>query len=308
MKPWARNRARRRWARPAAVNLLLQVAPPLAVRLELLGDRPLSICRAIHLLQPLQLRGQRIRLAQANAALETRFDLLVNHLGQATQLPPHRPGLPRQHLEHPVLRALRQLEVVAPHLVGGLQLPVDPPVPLLDATGVPGKVEVEQVGAVRLEVQAFASGVRGEQDSSSGGPAPNAGQVVTVQNLEDEPEPLLHLPLPLFEHRWRRGHDDGSDLTPQKQFCGRSVRPRFFAQPRVVGDEEVDPREQQRLPQRLHLVGVDRDPGSERRLEERRVGRGGAAPTQRVQEPAHGRRRPRRRGGYARTRRDWWGG
>ena len=32
-------------------------------------------------------------------------------------------------------------------------------------TGVPGKVEVEEVGAVRLEVQAFASRVRGEQDS-----------------------------------------------------------------------------------------------------------------------------------------------
>ena len=61
--------------------------------------------------------------------------------------------------------ALRQREVVAPHLGGGLQLAVDPPVALLDAAGVPRKIEVEEVGAVRLEVEAFAGRVRGEQDA-----------------------------------------------------------------------------------------------------------------------------------------------
>jgi hypothetical protein len=43
-------------------------------------------------------------------------------------------------------------------------------------------------------------------------------------------------------------------------------------------DEEIDPRESQRLAQRLHLVRVDLDPGTERRLEEDRVRRRNAAP------------------------------
>ena len=46
-----------------------------------------------------------------------------------------------------------------------LQLPVDPPVPLLDAPRVPRQVEVEEVGAVGLEVQPLAGGVGGDQDA-----------------------------------------------------------------------------------------------------------------------------------------------
>ena len=70
-----------------------------------------------------------------------------------------------QHLEHAVLGALRQHEVVAAHLGGGLELAVDAAVALLDAAGVPGQVEVEEVGAVGLEVQALAGGVGGDQDA-----------------------------------------------------------------------------------------------------------------------------------------------
>ena len=46
-----------------------------------------------------------------------------------------------------------------------LELAVDAAVALLDAAGVPGQVEVEEVGAVRLEVQALARGVGGDQDA-----------------------------------------------------------------------------------------------------------------------------------------------
>jgi hypothetical protein len=72
--------------------------------------------------------------------------------------------LPDQHLEHAVFDPLRQHEVVAADF-GGLELAVDAAVALLDAAGVPGQVEVEEVGAVRLEVQALAGGVGGEQDA-----------------------------------------------------------------------------------------------------------------------------------------------
>jgi hypothetical protein len=60
---------------------------------------------------------------------------------------------------------LRQHEVMAAHFGRGLELAVDAAVALLDAAGVPRQVEVEEVGAVRLEVQAFACGVRREQDA-----------------------------------------------------------------------------------------------------------------------------------------------
>ena len=46
-------------------------------------------------------------------------------------------------------------EVVAVYLGGRLQLAVDPAVALLDPTGIPWQVEVEQVGAVGLEVKAL---------------------------------------------------------------------------------------------------------------------------------------------------------
>ena len=57
-----------------------------------------------------------------------------------------------------------------------------------------------------------------------------------------------------------------------------------LAQPRVVGDEQVDPRQAQRLAQRLHLIGVEADAGAERRLDQSRVGGGDAVPAKGVEE------------------------
>ena len=54
---------------------------------------------------------------------------------------------------------------MAADLVGRLELAVDAAVALLDPAWVPGQVEVEEVGAVGLEVEAFAGGVGGEQDA-----------------------------------------------------------------------------------------------------------------------------------------------
>ncbi len=50
----------------------------------------------------------------------------------------------------------------------------------------------------------------------------------------------------------------------------------------VVGDEQVDARQQQRLAQRLELVGVDADAGAIRRLKQLRVGRGDRVPAERA--------------------------
>ena len=96
---------------------------------------------------------------------EPALDVVVDHLREAAELLLDRLGLPDEHLEHAVLDALGQHEVVAAHLVGRLELAVDAAVALLDAAGVPGQVEMEEVRAVRLEVQALAGGVGGEQDA-----------------------------------------------------------------------------------------------------------------------------------------------
>ena len=92
------------------------------------------------------------------------LDLVVDDLRQAAELPPDRLGLAHQHLEHAILDALGQHEVVAAHLGRRLQLAVDAAVALLDAPRVPRQVEVEQIRAVRLEVQALARGVGRDQD------------------------------------------------------------------------------------------------------------------------------------------------
>ena len=113
----------------------------------------------------LDLARQPLGVAVADALPEPALDVVVDHLREAAQLLLDRLGLADEHLEHAVLGALGQDEVVAADLVGRLELAVDAAVALLDAAGVPRQVEVEEVGAVRLEVQALAGGVGGDQDA-----------------------------------------------------------------------------------------------------------------------------------------------
>ena len=114
--------------------------------------------------------------------------------------------------------------------------------------------------------------------------APHARKIRAVENLEEEAEAILQLTLPLLEHRRGRGDDNRLRLLAQEQLTRNEARLDGLAETRVVGDEEVDARQAQRLAQRLHLVGVDLDPGAKRRLEEVRVGGGDAVPAQRVEE------------------------
>ena len=101
----------------------------------------------------------------ADATPHPPFDIVVDHLRQAAELALDGLGLADEHLEHPVLDTLRQHEVMAAHLRHRLQLAVDAAVALLDAPWVPRQIEVEQVGAVGLEVQTLARRVGGQQDA-----------------------------------------------------------------------------------------------------------------------------------------------
>lgn len=94
-----------------------------------------------------------------------------------------------------------------------------------------------------------------------------ARQIRAVEDLEHQAETLLQLGLPLLEHRRRRSDHDGLRLTPQQKLSGDETCFDRLTKPGVVGDEKIDPRKPERFAQRLHLVGVDLDPGAKRRLE-----------------------------------------
>ena len=154
--------ARRLEQRLAALDLRLQVLLALARGLELLLGDALLLRVEVRLLD---LARQLLGIAVADALAEPTLDVVVDDLREAAELLLDGLGLPDEHLEHAVLDALRQDEVVAADLGGRLELAVDAAVALLDAAGVPGQVEVEEVRAVRLEVQALARGVGGEEDA-----------------------------------------------------------------------------------------------------------------------------------------------
>ena len=111
------------------------------------------------------LARQSFCIAVTDALLEPTLDVVVDDLREASELFLDGLGLFDKDLEHAVLHALRQDEVVAADLGGRLELSVDAAVALLDATGIPGQVEVEEVRAMGLEVQALPGGVGGEQDA-----------------------------------------------------------------------------------------------------------------------------------------------
>ena len=128
---------------------------------ELLGDDALALRVEI---RPVDLAGEPLDVGVADALAQAALDVVVDHPREAAELALDRVGLADEHLEHAVLGALGQHEVVAADLRGRLELAVDPPVALLDPPGVPRQVEVEEVGAVGLEVEPLAGGVGGDQD------------------------------------------------------------------------------------------------------------------------------------------------
>lgn len=151
-------------------------AQHLAEHLDLGGELLVALARLLQLLlDDLLLErggalvvdgsGERRDLAEGDALLEQVGEAPLHHGAQAAQLAADADRLLDQHLQHPVLLALGEDEVVAAHLRSALELPVDAAVALLHAARVPGDVEVEEVGAVVLQVAALAGGVRGDEDA-----------------------------------------------------------------------------------------------------------------------------------------------
>ena len=108
---------------------------------------------------------QRLDVGAADAVAKGLGELCVDHLSQAAELPLNGFGFSHQGSQNAVLGPLLVDEVVAEDLRLWLELAVDAAVALLHAAWVPGDIEVEQVPAVGLKVQAFAGGIGGNQDT-----------------------------------------------------------------------------------------------------------------------------------------------
>ena len=159
--------------------------------------------------------------------------------------------------------------------------------------------------AQRIGVGRVAQQVVGDQKAAMGAPgidaeaafAAHTGQVSAVEQHKDQPKALLKLRLPLLQHRGRRGHDDGTHLLAKQQLTHDQGRLNRLAEAGIIGDKEIDARQQQRLPQRLHLIGVNLNPGAEGRLKQGRIGRSHTIPAQRMQKSGEARRRIEPTGG-----------
>ena len=85
----------------------------------------------------------------------------------------------------------------------------------------------------------------------------------------------------MSEHRGRRCYDDEIDPSTQQQLAQDQAGLDRFPETDVIGDKQVDPRQQKRLAQRFQLVGIEADARSEWRLKEARVRRRNTAPAHR---------------------------
>jgi len=112
--------------------------------------------------------------------------------------------------------------------------------------------------------------------------APAGENEIAVEDREGEAEAAVELVAPLEDDRGRAGDDDLLHPLPHEQLADDEPRLDRLAQAHVVRDEEADAGHPERLPERLELVGLDLDSGTEGGLHEARVGRGDAVPAEGV--------------------------
>ncbi len=124
-----------------------------------------------------------------------------------------------------------------------------------------------RVGRVDQEVVGYQkAAVRAPRIHAEAALAPHPRQIGPVEQLEHEAKTLLELGLPLLKDRgWRRNHD-GLGFFAKEKLAGDETSLDRLAETRVVGNEEVDARQAERLAERFHLVGIDLDSGAEGRL------------------------------------------
>ena len=99
-------------------------------------------------------------LTAQNAAFgQTLRDALFDHLADRSELLADGLRLPDQRLQDDVGFALLVAEISANDLFRRLKLTIDAAVALLQPGGVPRQIEMNQVGAIALEVDALAGSI-----------------------------------------------------------------------------------------------------------------------------------------------------
>ena len=107
--------------------------------------------------------------------------------------------------------------------------------------------------------------------------------VVAAVDLEVQPEPALHLVAPLEGHGGGADDEDVVDLLAQEQFLHDEPGLDGLAEPHVVGDEEIGPRQGERLFERDELVVHEPDAGAKGALEKLGVAGGDGIPGEGVE-------------------------
>ena len=168
--------------RDAAVRLVAEFA---------LGDLHLVGCRFRDAL------GELGGFAAPNAfARQGLLHPHAQHFAGGAELSPDHLGLANERVQHPVLLPLRIDEIAAGHDLGRLQFAVDAAVALFEARRVPGQVEMDEVMATGLKVQALAGRVRADE---------NADGLLIEGRVEGDLDPVA-----LLEARLSREDEDAT--------------------------------------------------------------------------------------------------
>ena len=108
--------------------------------------------------------------------------------------------------------------------------------------------------------------------------ATHRGDELAIDDLEGETELRAQLVLPLQGHRRRRGNQGEVDASAQQQLAQDQAGLDRFAEADIVGDQQIDPRQLERLAERKELIGVEPDTGAKGRLQQLAVGGAGCLP------------------------------
>ena len=119
----------------------------------------------VGLLDPIDLGHDEIGVLPVDASSEQFGDAGLDDRRRAAELFPDDFGLLDEASQHAVFRPLRVDEIAAIDARRRLEFAVDAAIALFKATRVPGQVEMEEVAAMPLKVQAFARGIGRDQDA-----------------------------------------------------------------------------------------------------------------------------------------------
>ena len=89
----------------------------------------------------------------------------AEHFAGSAELAADHLGLADERVEHAILFPLVVEEVAASHDLGRLQFAVDAAVALFEARGVPRQIDMDEIVAAGLKVQALARRVRADEDA-----------------------------------------------------------------------------------------------------------------------------------------------